>query len=50
MGHDASVAKSLCRIAKKYKLGHIFSSYIYKLSPYLQNISRKIENGKFIEN
>jgi class 3 adenylate cyclase len=49
MGHDVSVAKSLCRVAKKYKLGHLFSSNIYKLAPYLHNISRKIDDITFIE-
>jgi hypothetical protein len=49
MGNDVTIAKTLCRIAKKYKLGHLFDSSIYKFIPYLHNITRKIDEFSFIE-
>lgn len=48
LGKDVSIAKSLCRAAKKYKLGLLFSSNIYKLVPYFHNISRKIDEFYFL--
>jgi class 3 adenylate cyclase len=43
MGPDISITKSLCRAAKKYKIGNLMSEKFMKIAPFVSLVSRKIE-------